>query len=99
MSTNDLADEAGLWALTGTAVAVPPGARRLDNAPTTRTRLGDAPGDGHVASDAMLVAGLMLLVQRWRARSGPLRRAMAGILLGLAAATRMTASCGTSCWA
>ena len=44
-----------------------------------------AGGIFHLASTAALVIGLVLLVQRWRAGGGPLRQAVAGILLGPAA--------------
>lgn len=41
-----------------------------------------ADGVFHLGSTAVLAVGLVLLVQRWRAGSGPPRRAVAGILLG-----------------
>jgi uncharacterized membrane protein len=41
-----------------------------------------ADGVFHLGSTAVLVVGLVLLVKRWRAGSGPRRRAVAGILLG-----------------
>jgi uncharacterized membrane protein len=41
-----------------------------------------ADGVFHLGSTAVLAVGLVLLVQRWRAGSGPPRRAVAGILVG-----------------
>ena len=41
-----------------------------------------ADGIFHLASTAALVVGLVLLVQRWRTAPGPLRQAVAGILVG-----------------
>jgi uncharacterized membrane protein len=41
-----------------------------------------ADGVFHLGSTAVLAVGLVLLVQRWRAGSAPMRRAVAGILLG-----------------
>jgi uncharacterized membrane protein len=41
-----------------------------------------ADGVFHLGSTAVLAVGLVLLVQRWRAGSGPMRRAVAGILVG-----------------
>jgi uncharacterized membrane protein len=41
-----------------------------------------ADGFFHLGSTAVLAVGLVLLVQRWRAGSAPMRRAVAGILLG-----------------
>jgi uncharacterized membrane protein len=41
-----------------------------------------ADGIFHLGSTAALVIGLVLLVQRWRTGRGPLRQAVAGILLG-----------------
>jgi len=41
-----------------------------------------ADGIFHLGSTAALVIGLVLLVQRWRTGPGPLRQAVAGILLG-----------------
>ena len=41
-----------------------------------------ADGIFHLGSTTALVIGLVLLVQRWRTGPGPLRQAVAGILLG-----------------
>ena len=41
-----------------------------------------ADGVFHLGSTAVLAVGLVLLVQRWRAGSARMRRAVAGILLG-----------------
>ena len=41
-----------------------------------------ADGIFHLGSTAALGIGLVLLVQRWRTGAGPLRQAVAGILLG-----------------
>ena len=41
-----------------------------------------ADGIFHLGSTAALVIGLVLLVQRWRTGRGPLRQAVAGILVG-----------------
>ena len=41
-----------------------------------------ADGIFHLGSTAALVIGLVLLVQRWRTGPGPLRQAVAGILVG-----------------
>ena len=41
-----------------------------------------ADGIFHLASTAALVIGLVLLVQRWRPGSDPLRQSVAGILVG-----------------
>jgi uncharacterized membrane protein len=41
-----------------------------------------ADGIFHLGSTAALVIGLVLLVQRWRTGAGPLRQAVAGILVG-----------------
>jgi uncharacterized membrane protein len=41
-----------------------------------------ADGIFHLASTATLVIGLMLLVRRWRTGPGPLRQAVAGVLVG-----------------
>jgi uncharacterized membrane protein len=41
-----------------------------------------ADGIFHLGSTATLVIGLVLLVQRWRTGPGPLRQAVAGILVG-----------------
>jgi uncharacterized membrane protein len=41
-----------------------------------------ADGIFHLGSTAALAIGLVLLVQRWRTGPGPLRQAVAGILLG-----------------
>ena len=41
-----------------------------------------ADGIFHLGSTSALVIGLVLLVQRWRTGRGPLRQAVAGILLG-----------------
>jgi uncharacterized membrane protein len=41
-----------------------------------------ADGVFHLGSTAVLAVGLVLLVQRWRAGSAPMRRAVAGILVG-----------------
>jgi uncharacterized membrane protein len=41
-----------------------------------------ADGIFHLGSTAALVIGLVLLVRRWRTGRGPLRQAVAGILLG-----------------
>ena len=41
-----------------------------------------ADGLFHLGSTAALVIGLVLLVQRWRTGPGPLRQAVAGILVG-----------------
>jgi uncharacterized membrane protein len=41
-----------------------------------------ADGIFHLGSTAALVIGLVLLVQRWRTEPGPLRQAVAGILVG-----------------
>jgi uncharacterized membrane protein len=42
-----------------------------------------ADGIFHLGSTAALVVGLVLLVQRWHTGPGPLRQAVAGILLGV----------------
>jgi uncharacterized membrane protein len=41
-----------------------------------------ADGIFHLGSTAVLVIGLVLLVQRWRSGRGPLRQSVAGILVG-----------------
>jgi uncharacterized membrane protein len=41
-----------------------------------------ADGIFHLGSTAALVIGLVLLMKRWRAGRGPLRRAVSGMLLG-----------------
>jgi hypothetical protein len=56
-----------------------------------------ADGIFHLGSTAALAFGPVLLVRRWRTGRGPLRQAVAGILVGRAASTCMTASSSTSC--
>ena len=55
-----------------------------------------ADGIFHLGSTATLVIGLVLLMKRWRTGRGPLQQAAAGILLGPAASTCMTATSSTS---